>query len=559
MSVHTQKLADRVTRTAARLVDHAARHGLGVADLAGARLPWFDVRNQAGEGDEPATVRIFDEIGGSLGTSAKSFAAELDEITAPVIHVRINSPGGALFDGLAIMNTLRAHPARIIVFVDGIAASAASIVAMGGDEVVMMPGSEMMIHDASAVEDGNAADMAKMSTFLDRQSDNIADQYRRKAGGDVAEWRALMLAETWMFAREAVEMGLADRVEDTDEPDDEPPPVDPALTRPHDLARYGYRYAGRRAAPAPARRRAAAPAVPQQHRAAPAGDRPMPVRARLSTDTELRSAAARRVEAASEQATGRAMARRSAPLGVSNARMAGFPAELRAELVERNGQQRYHVFGHASVVERPYEMWDEFGPYMEVIDRHAFDRTLASDPDVAFLVNHRGVTMARTTNGSLTLAMDDVGLAVDAWLNPGRKDVSDLVIAIQDRDITEMSFAFMLEDGGGTWSLDFSQFRVREADINRGDVSTVNYGANPYTDVAARAREVLADLDRLPAGAALAALARLQARSSVDAVAVQLDHVTRVDLGQITAAPVVAEPVRVGRSINLIEAHLLDG
>lgn len=235
--------------------------------------------------------------------------------------------------------------------------------------------------------------------------------------------------------------------------------------------------------------------------------------------------------------------------------MAGFPADLRAELVERNGQQRYHVFGHASVVERPYEMWDEFGPYLEVIDRRAFDRTLASNPDVAFLENHRGVTMARTVAGSLTLSMDDVGLSVDAWLNPERRDVSDLAIAIIDREITEMSFAFMLGDGGGMWNLDFSQFRVCEADINRGDVSAVNYGANPYTDVACRAGEVLADLDRLPAGAARAALARLQTRSSVDAVETQLDYVSRRDHG--AALPVVEEP-RAGRTINAIEALLLD-
>ena len=193
--------------------------------------------------------------------------------------------------------------------------------------------------------------------------------------------------------------------------------------------------------------------------------------------------------------------------------MAAFPAQLRAELVEHHGQKRYHVFGHASVVNTPYEMWDEHGPYMEVIDGRAFDRTLAADPDVAFLVNHRGVTMARTTSGSLNLSMDDVGLYVEAWLNPKRQDVTDLVMAIQDRDITEMSFAFMLADGGGRWNGDFSEFRVTDADIDRGDVSAVNYGANPYTDVAARAREVLADLDHLPAGAARAALARLQHRT----------------------------------------------
>jgi HK97 family phage prohead protease len=140
--------------------------------------------------------------------------------------------------------------------------------------------------------------------------------------------------------------------------------------------------------------------------------------------------------------------------------MAAFPAKLRAELVDYNGAQRYHLTGHASVVNTPYEMWDSAGPYMEVIDAGAFTRTLAAGPDVAFLVNHRGVTMARTTNDSLRLSMDATGLAVEAWLNPKRQDVSDLVVAIEDRDVTEMSFAFMLGDGGGIWSADFQTFRI---------------------------------------------------------------------------------------------------
>jgi len=210
-------------------------------------------------------------------------------------------------------------------------------------------------------------------------------------------------------------------------------------------------------------------------------------------------------------------ARPSSPVTVNapcgSARSLAFPAQLRAKLEKRNGQDLNHLDGVASVTDTPYEMWDMFGPYDEIIDHGAFDETLAADPDVAFLVNHRGVTMARTTNGTLELGMIDAGLHSDAWLNPKRQDVSDLVIAIEDGNIDQMSFAFMLEEGW--WSDDFMTFKITKVDIDRGDVSAVNYGANPYTSIAARSREILDDLDHAPVGVARAALARLAGRQDL--------------------------------------------
>jgi HK97 family phage prohead protease len=515
-SVHLQRLENRVTRTAARLVEHAEQRRLTAAELASTKLPWYAVRNLA-DPDQPADVFVFDEIGGSFGVSAKQFAEDLQAIEAPTINVRINSPGGSVFDAIAIYNALNHHPARIVTYVDALAASAASVIAMAGDEIVMMPGSQMMIHDASAVHDGNAADMAKMGTFLDRQSNNIADLYRMRAGGDIAEWRDLMLAETWMFASEAVDAGLADRVQEAPKPAD--PELVDKMARTFDLGQY--RYAGRRAAPGPAQRRAARTG-----------------RSVAVVENELQRAA--RLRGTESRTPG------------GSARVAAFPAQLRAELVDHNGQQRYYVSGHASVVNTPYEMWDAFGPYTEVIDGGAFTRTLAAGPDVAFLTNHRGVTMARTTNDSLKLRMDGVGLAVEAWLNPKRVDVSDLVTAIQDRDVTEMSFAFMLGDDGGEWSPDMQTFRIKDLDLNRGDVSAVNYGANPYTDVAARSREILADLDHLPAGAARAALARLQHRGDLAPAPVRAPE--PVPSG--TSVAELNELVNSGRQVSYIEALL---
>jgi HK97 family phage prohead protease len=491
-SAHVRRLGARVARTAARFADYARTTGAGVADLSAARLPWYEVREvpERGAAGEPATVLIFDEIGGSFGVSAEDFARDLQNIDAPVIHLRINSPGGSVFDAIAIHNALRHHPARVVAFVDALAASAASVVAMAGDEIVMMPGSQMMIHDASATEDGNSADMAKMSTFLGRQSDNIAGMYQMRGGGTVDEWRALMVDETWMFGQEAVDMGLADRVE---VPEREPAD---AMTRSFDLSQF--RYAGRRAAPTPQRKPGA---IPQRPRTG--------MRADVQPRSRVSPAVGRMQAAQARAQTLGGLTRQAAPA----ARSLAFPARLRATLEDRDGQQRYHITGHASVVDTWYEMWDESGPYEEAVDGRAFDDTLAADPDVAFLTNHRGVTMARTRAGSLQIAMDSIGPAIDAWTNPKRQDVTDLVLAIQDRDVTEMSFAFMLEEG--FWSKDFTRFTITRLSLDRGDVSAVNYGANPYTDVSARSREVIADVDRLPAGAAREAFDRLQERLSV--------------------------------------------
>src|SRR3546814_252864 len=106
---------------------------------------WFEIKNVA---PDVAQVYIYDEIG-LWGVTASDFAAELRGVTANTIDLHISSPGGDVFDGLAILNSLRQHKATVNVVVDGIAASAASFIAMAGDTVKMAPQSVMMIHDAS--------------------------------------------------------------------------------------------------------------------------------------------------------------------------------------------------------------------------------------------------------------------------------------------------------------------------------------------------------------------------------------------------------------------------
>lgn len=209
-----------------------------------------------------ATLRIYgplDSWGGFWGISAKEVADALDNLDDAVttIQVRLNSPGGEAFEGVAIMNLLRAHKARTVAVVDGLAASAASIIAAGCDELVMSPGTELMIHDASTGAWGDATEMEKVQRMLNSTSDTIAAVYAAKAGGTTAAWRDLMRAETWYTAAEAVSAGLADRTETVpDAGQTETAGTDPVLPDPaavenrFDLSFFTY--AGRSQAPAPA-------------------------------------------------------------------------------------------------------------------------------------------------------------------------------------------------------------------------------------------------------------------------------------------------------------------
>jgi ATP-dependent Clp endopeptidase proteolytic subunit ClpP len=171
---------------------------------------WYDFRAQA---KGAAEIVIYDEIG-AFGIPAKAFLDELKAL-GPVaeLTVRINSPGGSVFDGVAIYNTLKRHDAAITVQVDGIAASVASMIAMAGDEVVMPENAMLMLHDPSGLVMGTASDMRAMAEALDRMKAGMVAAYRDKSGRNDAEIEALMQAETWLSADEAVALGLADRVE----------------------------------------------------------------------------------------------------------------------------------------------------------------------------------------------------------------------------------------------------------------------------------------------------------------------------------------------------------
>jgi len=220
-----------------------------------------------------AVLRLYDPIdswGDFWGTSASEFVGVLDDLDDSVTTIRlhINSPGGEVWDALAIYNGLRQHRAHVVVVVDGIAASAASVIAMAADELLMSPGSELMIHDAWGLCVGNAAAMEKTARDLAHTSQNIADLYALRAGGDADAWRELMREETWFTADEAVTAGLADRVLEDGKPDD----AASARAR-FDLSVFAH--AGRAHAPAPTQIPAAALAAtvaPTQEGSTPVAD-----------------------------------------------------------------------------------------------------------------------------------------------------------------------------------------------------------------------------------------------------------------------------------------------
>ncbi|MEW2442795.1 head maturation protease, ClpP-related [Micromonospora marina] len=188
---------------------------------------------------------VIDSWGGFWGISAKEFNQALAELgDVDQIHLHINSPGGEVWEGVAILNALRRHPATVTAIVDGLAASAASFIAVGADRTVMGRNTQMMIHDAWGIGIGPAADMRDLADRLDKISNNIADMYATKAGGDLAGWRALMVTETWYDAEEAVAAGLADEVEGTAAVDDE------IVANAFDLS--VFKHQGRAKAPDPA-------------------------------------------------------------------------------------------------------------------------------------------------------------------------------------------------------------------------------------------------------------------------------------------------------------------
>lgn len=164
-----------------------------------------------------AEIYIYEQIGKDYfsddAISAKQFVEDLKALgDIEKLNIRINSPGGSVFEGLAIYNQLKAHKASKTVYIDGVAASIASVIAMSGDTIIMPENALMMIHDPHALAIGDAEIMRKMADILDKTAESLVSIYRDKCGKTDEEIRSAMKAETWFSAKEAVEFGLCDEM-----------------------------------------------------------------------------------------------------------------------------------------------------------------------------------------------------------------------------------------------------------------------------------------------------------------------------------------------------------
>ncbi|KVC74667.1 peptidase S14 [Burkholderia ubonensis] len=177
---------------------------------------WWDIRAQASaDGGKVVEIRIYGDIG-FWGTDADLFASKLDEVaaTATSIVVAINSMGGDVFDAFTIYNALRRHAGKVTGRVDGVAASAASLILMACDTIVMPSNAMLMIHNPHTVAAGEAEDFRRLADLLDSTGANILAAYVQRSGLSDDDVRAMMNAETWLTASQAKEQGFCDSIEE---------------------------------------------------------------------------------------------------------------------------------------------------------------------------------------------------------------------------------------------------------------------------------------------------------------------------------------------------------
>ena len=171
---------------------------------------WYSIKAKA---NDTAEISIYDEIG-FWGVSAASFAQDLKDCgnSLKQINLHIHSPGGDVFDGIAIYNLLKNHPANVTVYIDGLAASMASVIAMAGNEVIMPENAMMMIHKPWGIQGGDAEDMRKYADLLDKVENTLIPAYASKTGKTPEELAEMLSAETWLNGKECVDQGFADKL-----------------------------------------------------------------------------------------------------------------------------------------------------------------------------------------------------------------------------------------------------------------------------------------------------------------------------------------------------------
>lgn len=178
------------------------------AEVSERNTPCFRVTNAK---EDTPKLYVYDVIGG-WDNDAAEFVQAVHAIDSKAIDLHINSPGGFVYDAVAMYEAIAAHKATVNVHIDGLAASAASFLAMAGDSISIAKAGRMMIHDAQGIGIGGPADMREYADLLDAISDDISGYYADRAGGKPETWRTAMRSTTWYSAQQAVDAGLADRV-----------------------------------------------------------------------------------------------------------------------------------------------------------------------------------------------------------------------------------------------------------------------------------------------------------------------------------------------------------
>ena len=172
---------------------------------------WYNIQSK--KSTKVVDIYIFDEIG-TFGINAQSFIEEIKEFKSSDINLHINCVGGDVFDGMAIYNILKKRTAKTTVYIEGIAASMGSVIALAADTVVMAENSLFMIHNAWGGANGEAKDMKKTAALLDKISDEIADIYVKKTKLPYDKVKDMMDEETWLNADEALDLGFVDSISD---------------------------------------------------------------------------------------------------------------------------------------------------------------------------------------------------------------------------------------------------------------------------------------------------------------------------------------------------------
>lgn len=182
-------------------------------------LARYDATLKAAADDEPGTIGLYGEIGETwdgTGWTAKRMGAVLRSIGARDVTLNINSPGGDVFEGLAIYNLLRAHSGKVTVNVIGLAASAGSFIAMAGDQINIAKAGFLMIHNAWLIAAGDKQALREVADWLEPFDTALAEIYAYRTGKDVEEIAAMMDKETWMSGSDALASGFADDLLESD-------------------------------------------------------------------------------------------------------------------------------------------------------------------------------------------------------------------------------------------------------------------------------------------------------------------------------------------------------